>query len=426
MLLQEESSRVAIKSGHGTGKSCLASILILWFMCCFPYSQCLVTAPSASQLYVVMGKELRLWYTNSILKLLDLFEFTKEQVRFNDKVYGGIWFTKLASVANPENISGVHADDVLIVVDEAAGVDDEIFVRLEGIATTNARTLFIGNPSWTHGHFYEIFNNPSFSSKYDTLTFSCVDSDNVNTEWVEEMKDKYGEDSPIYKIRVLGEFASIHESTIISRDAINDAINRDVEKIPSNTLHIGIDVSSGTGQDKSVICIREGNYEIQRILFTEQIAALRDKIFQIVKTFRDAYDFIHLKIDTTGLGIQLGQEVEAMYELDKKVKVDCINFSFRATNQQLYSNVFTEMIFNFKDILNSVRLLNVRDSDIDMELGTRTFETDSLNRFIAEKKRIFIKKIGHSPDEGDAVLLAFYEPQNQDVVLDRLSIDMRR
>lgn len=115
-----------------------------------------------------------------------------------------------------------------------------------------------------------------------------------------------------------------------------------------------------------------------------------------------------------------------MYELDKKVKVDCINFSFRATNQQLYSNVFTEMIFNFKDILNSVRLLNVRDSDIDMELGTRTFETDSLNRFIAEKKRIFIKKIGHSPDEGDAVLLAFYEPQNQDVVLDRLSMDMRR
>lgn len=377
-------------------------------------------------MYVVIGKELRLWYTNSILKSLDLFEFTKEQIRFNDRVYGGIWFVKLASVANPENISGVHADNVLIVVDEAAGVDDEIFVRLEGIATTNARTLFIGNPSWTYGHFYEIFNNPSFSSKYDTLTFSCVDSENVNQDWVQEMKDKYGEDSPVYKIRVLGTFCSMYEATIINRTDINDAINRDIEKISSNTLHVGIDVSSGTGQDKSVICIREGNYEIQRILFTEQIAQLRDKIFQIVRTFRDAYDLIHLKIDTTGLGIQLGQEVESMYELDNKVKVDCINFSFRASNPELYSNVFTEMIFNFKDIVNSVRLLKVKDSEIDIELGTRTFETDSLNRFIAEKKRVFIKKIGHSPDEGDAVLLAFYEPQNQDVILDRLSIDIRR
>ena len=52
-------SRVAIKSGHGTGKSAIMSWLVLWSLVCFEDVKCPVTAPTAHQLKDVLMSEVR-------------------------------------------------------------------------------------------------------------------------------------------------------------------------------------------------------------------------------------------------------------------------------------------------------------------------------------------------------------------------------
>lgn len=177
-----------------------------------------MTAPSARQLYDVLMAEVRDRYTNSILRELDVFRFTKDNIRINNDEYASMWFATCVSVSNPENISGMHAQDILAIVDEGCGVDGEIFVRLEGVLTTEGSYIVTaGNPSWTTGYFYDIFTK--YQDSYDLLTFSCVDSPNVKPEWVEGMKEKYGEDSNIYAVRV-GETLCPSGLTSIARGCV--------------------------------------------------------------------------------------------------------------------------------------------------------------------------------------------------------------
>lgn len=141
MALAIGKKKVAVKSGHGTGKSCLSAIAILWFLCTRSMARVIITAPSSNQLYNTMMSEVRLWYNQSVLKSFNLFYFTKDRIRLNHEEYSNNWFASAVSVANPENISGTHAENVLAVVDEGAGVESEIFIRLEGVLTTEGSYL---------------------------------------------------------------------------------------------------------------------------------------------------------------------------------------------------------------------------------------------------------------------------------------------
>ena len=410
MALANGKKKVAVKSGHGTGKSCLSAVVILWFLCTKSMSRVIITAPSSNQLYNTMMSEIRLWYNNSILRDLGLFYFTKDRVRLNHEEYSNNWFASAISVANPENISGTHAESVLAVVDEGAGVDSEIFVRLEGVLTTEGSYLLTcGNPSFDSGYFYDIFHNPDYTKQYDCFTFSCVDSPNVDYDWIEYMKDKYGEDSNIYKVRVLGEFAPLNEEVIIRRENVKRAMGREVSVSCEEPVFIGVDVSSGDSNDYSVICVRQGMKELERIKLKVRLAELRDRVRTIIYQYVCMAPSVVVNIDTTGLGYQLGQELEDMFWERDNVEINAINFSYKAALHKIFGNVATEMFFMFKEIVEEVSLLETAETTIEEDLGARRYGYDNQNRFMAERKKEFIKRFRRSPDEGDAVLLAFYD-----------------
>lgn len=369
----------------------------------------IMTAPSARQLYDVLMTEVRDRYVGSVLNDFDLFRFTKDNIRINHKEYESLWFATCVSVSNPENISGMHANDILAVVDEGCGVDREIFVRLEGVLTTKGSYIITcGNPSWTDGYFYDIFHK--YQHKYDLLTFNCEESPNVKRDWIQDMSEKYGADSNIYKVRVLGEFAPLNEEVVIPRDKVKASYDRDIEEDENfGEVHFGIDVSSGEGNDYSVISIRRGNVEIFREKYKMKLRAFRNKIVNLVEKYVQNEDYVILNVDTTGLGFQLGQDLEDYFYDYSFVDVNKLNFSFRAQSSKEYSNMFTEMIFQFNERLEEIKLLDIPDSTMEEDLSSRRYGYDFLNRYQVERKKDFVKRIGRSPDEGDAVLLAFYD-----------------
>lgn len=268
------------------------------------------------------------------------------------------------------------------------------------------------NPSFTTGYFYDIFHK--YQDSYDLLTFNCEQSPNVKPEWIQAMKDKYGEDSNIYKVRVLGEFAPLNEDVIIRREDLHATIDRDIgdDYQRVEEVHIGVDVSSGEGNDYSVICIRRGFKELERIKVKKRLRQFKNDLISIIEYYSSEEDYVIVKIDTTGLGFQLGQDLEDYFYDYSNVEINKINFSQNAVRKREFKNVFTEMIFQFKDIVNKVSLLDIEESGLEEELSGRRYDYDFLNRYSAERKKDFVKRLGRSPDEGDAVLLAFYETKD--------------
>ena len=68
----------------------------------------------------------------------------------------------------------------------------------------NATTLMLSNPTRSSGTFFESHNR--LTHAWWTRTWSCIESPLVSDEFVDEMKERFGELSNAYRVRVMGEF----------------------------------------------------------------------------------------------------------------------------------------------------------------------------------------------------------------------------
>jgi hypothetical protein len=122
------------------------------------------------------------------------------------------------STDKPERFQGHHAPRMMLVVDEASGIDEAIYEASEGFLTADeARVLLIGNPTRPTGTFYKAFQKDSgwyqvHMSAFDAPAFTgekvseAAQKALITQEWVQDAKQQWGEESAAYKIRVMGEF----------------------------------------------------------------------------------------------------------------------------------------------------------------------------------------------------------------------------
>src|SRR5262249_35015622 len=134
---------------------------------------------------------------------------------------------------------GHHAEHLLLVVDEAPGVDEAIFEAAAGFLTSpGAKLLLIGNPTKLGGEFYDAFHrnrglyHTIHISAFDTPAFTAEQVPYsprrrlVTPEWVEEHRRKWGEDSPLWQVRVLGDFPNTSDDSVLSLLAVEAARDR--------------------------------------------------------------------------------------------------------------------------------------------------------------------------------------------------------
>ena len=249
-----QDKKVTCRAGHGVGKSTVASWAVYWFLLTRPYPKIICTAPTFHQLYDVLWSELAKWRRHSDL-ISEFFEWS--QRRIEAKWAPKEWFAAARTADKAEGLQGRHADHLLLIVDEASGIDDEIFKASEGMLTgQNAYVLMLSNPTRNSGYFYDSHNKDRAVWKCHTLP--CMGSPLVAKKYIEDMQYKWGIDSNVYKIRVLGEFPDSEEDALIPRDWIIDAVGRDITPAVDDPILFGVDVARGGG-DSSVILIRQGN-----------------------------------------------------------------------------------------------------------------------------------------------------------------------
>ncbi|TNA39069.1 hypothetical protein EMF73_28400, partial [Klebsiella pneumoniae] len=194
--------RTAVKSCHAAGKSYTASRLAAWWLWSHPPGSAFVvsTAPTFEQVRAVLWREIGRAHRKGHL----LGRVNQTEWWIGDEMVG---FGRKPGDADPSAFQGIHAEFVLVVIDEACGVPRDLWLAALSLAANdNSRILAIGNPDDPGSHFAEVCKPDSgwhvLQIGYrDTPNFTGEEVPSVLTPlligptYVEEMRRDVGEGS---------------------------------------------------------------------------------------------------------------------------------------------------------------------------------------------------------------------------------------
>jgi len=415
--------RTAVHSSHAAGKSHLAARVAAWWIECHPPGSAFVvsTAPSWPQVRAILWR-----YIGQVHRKGNL----------SGKVNQTEWFIGPEMVGygrkppdnDEEGFQGVHAQYVLVLVDEAAGIPAALWVAILALLTTiDCRVLAIGNPDYEGSAFSRMC---SPGSGWNVVHIDGLETPNFTDEpkpkgaplldqsWIDDLVTDYGIDSPQYVAKVRGLFPADRTDGVVPWSWVHQCRHTDALdhvgplRVP---VELGVDVGGGT--DLTVIRERRGpavgrrwtaNTEDSEIIVDEVLVAIR------------LSEATTVKVDFGGIGFgvvgSLRRRVAA--EIAWPVRIEAVEFGGKAKDPGKYLNVRAEMYWEAR--LRSkdhgwflggdeAGVPLVDDRTVADLTEARWFEAKGGQIQIEAKDQIR-QRLGRSPDDGDALVLAFYDP----------------
>ncbi len=395
--------RLAIRSGHGVGKSAYLAWVILWWMST-RLGKVACTAPTAHQLQDVLWGELGKWYRKMPKWYQDQLNLRNERLEVVGSEAEAFAVARTARKEQPEAFQGFHSENMLFIVDEASGVDQLIFEVGQGaMSSTGAKTIMTGNPTRSSGYFYDAFH--SDRGVWHTMKVSCADSTNVTPSFIQEMEDKYGDESNVYRVRVLGEFSQEGDDTVIPLSWIESAVERDVVQSPTQKVIWGLDVSR-FGADRTALCKRRGK-EILEPVTTWQGKDLMQTCGLIMAEYKRLENFAderpdEILVDSIGLGSGVCDRLSEMGLPARGINVS----EAPSTSDKTYLRLRDELWFKAREWFQGRDCkLPENCSELAAELSVPRYEYTSSGRIKVESKDNMKKRGLRSPDLADSFCL---------------------
>jgi hypothetical protein len=403
--------REARASGHGVGKSCVVSWIILWAMATYEDCRGIVTANTEKQLSTKTRAELAKWHRLFIGR--DMFHLSATALFSTDKSHEMTWRIDLIpwSENNPEAFAGLHnaGKRIIVIFDEASTIADVIWEVVEG-AMTDAKTqiiwLVFGNPTRNTGRFKDCF---SPRSRWGTEQIDARKVRRANHAQHQEWIDDYGEDSDFVRVRVRGVFPRAGSMQFIPSDAVDQACIRDALAHLHDPLVLGVDVAR-FGDDASVIYIRKGRDgrthppQVFRGLDTMSLAG---KVTDVASIYRADAIFV----DGGGVG---GGVVDRLRQL----RVPCFDIQFGSKPDGRWAEEDSGILYSNKraEIWGAMKAWLIAggaipdDKDLKAELIGPEYGFNIKNEIQLESKADMKKRGQASPDIADALALTFAYP----------------
>lgn len=261
--------RSATVSGRGVGKSALLSWLEHWMMSTRLGSSTIATANNELQLktktWAEVGKWLTLalnshWFEKQALSVKPA-DWFKSELEKQMKIDTGYYYSQatLWDETNPDAFAGAHNQSgILLLYDESSGIPSPIWKVSEGFFTepiVDRYWLAFSNGRRNTGEFFECFHKQRNFWRRRNLDSRTVEGTDKTV--LEEIIQKYGDDSDEARIEVKGEFPRQGDKQFISRDIVNQAQTRDLVSDPWAGLIMGVDPAR-FGDDATVIRFRQG------------------------------------------------------------------------------------------------------------------------------------------------------------------------
>jgi hypothetical protein len=408
---------ISIMSGKGVGKDCFAAWAILWFVTCMPKPKVPCTAPTSHQLSDVLWSECAKWLRHSSTKhreeksgfyLDEWLTYTAEKLYFTE-FKGAQWFAvarttnvKASAEQQAETLQGFHEDFLMIVADEASGLPDAVFKPLETTMTGPVNfALLIFNPTRPTG--FAIDSQVKFREHWICLRWNAEESENVAKDQIEKLAKKYGKDSNMYRISVLGLPPKADPDMLIPWDWAMAAVDAEIEPAEDDPLILTIDPGgSGENADLTAMALIRGN-KVLRILEyrgidTEQIANWamhhifdeepRMVIVDIVGIGQGVYDKLNHRVaDVNIVGLNVGE---------------------LAANDDRYPRLRDELWWQTRELFERRAISIPDDPELIGELTNLKTAPNDDGRMKVEGKRELKARGVSSPNKADCVMMGSY------------------
>lgn len=428
----------AVRSGHKVGKTELAAALLLWWCTTRINARGIFTAPTIRQVEEALWAAVRRLIERATRRGYGIFPDVGISPSTGARWPDGRRLFGFAA-SHPDKVSGPSGENILFVLDEASGIEAGIWQAVQGILagtdSDSGRVFAAGNPTQPSGWFYDAFHEKR--SLWGTpFRISAADTPNAqagrvvipglaSNDYVTEQRLEYGEDSPIYQVRVLGDFPTSSSNQVIGLGLIEGALGRWRDESITDECHqveLGVDVAR-FGDDDSAIAGRRGlrlytpawferECDIKSVVNGYDAIKVAAVVAQCINALARAGERIRVKVDVTG---GFGEPVCAMLDALKKtnqipesVHVARINFAGASSDIKTFPVLRDELWFGGRRFLKEGAMYP--DPKAESELIAPIYGPDLQGRNKVEKKRDTKKRLGRSPDRADAVLLAAYEP----------------
>lgn len=416
-LRGEASKKISIVSGRGIGKSSIFAIIILWFLFCYPYSNIPCTAVTKDQLDDAMWKELAMWLEKMPDEIKDRYEYSSDHLRMKESPK--TWFARArtASKDRPEALSGVHADWILAIIDEASAVHEKVFEMGQGVLTSdNAFIIMISNGTVLDGTFYRSHNDNS--SSYQCLAFNSEESPIVNYKYVQSIIDEYCTNVDPknyhsvteYRVNVMGLFPKagvMDDKGYVALLDEKDIVEEDGDYTFVGHRFLGLD-PAGDGDDLSAWVGRDRIRA--QVLGEEQVSTpasiagktvtYTEKIHIPTESYRD------IVVDAFGVGHSVSQEVAIMTQ--GKGRITPINVGEPCpleSDQELYVNIRAMIYWKLRTWIKKGGTIG-RHPGLKKELLSIRYRR--VGSKIQIESKLEMKKRGvKSPNYADALALTF-------------------
>jgi hypothetical protein len=422
--IRPPGAKVSVRSGHGTGKTTAAAWALLWHLETHDFAKVPCTAPTAHQLRDILWAALRTWRRRADevsaqrgdhprFWLSKLFRLMTDSVTDPGAREWGA-FARTARKENPEALQGFHADALLYIVDEASGIDEAIFEAAEGaLSSIGARVLMVGNPTRTTGTFAA--SHLHNRGDYRALHFRSQDSPLVDTSYRERLVRKWGDGSNVVRVRADGDFPKQDDDVLISLELTEPCLTR--ERVEGEGPRVlGVDVAA-FGGDRTALVLRQGRQVEHIAVYGGQDTMV--SVGRIVEK-ADTWSADLIAIDVIGMGRGVADRLREIRRQQGKawtvVDVD-VSRSAPARRRgeprakKLRDWLWLEIATWLRDEAPVFTWTSVEEhqgcEDLAGELASVTYDLDSTGCIVVESKDDMKKRLGHSPDLGDALCCSF-------------------
>lgn len=392
---------VAIRSGHGVGKTAFIAICVIWFLATRGECKIPCTAPSAHQLEDILWPEIDKWIKKLPKKFQELYNPKSKHIEMTENPKQAFAVARTARKEKPEALQGFHSENILFVMDEGSGIEEIIFETAEGaLSTEGAKSIIAGNPTRTSGFFFDCFHK--MKDEWRTFHIPCSASKHASEKYDKKMAKRYGKDSNIYRVRVLGDFPKDDDDCIIRLSTVEAAVVRDVETTDSPVIW-GLDVAR-FGSDKTALAKRQGNTLLEKVKTwhgkdTMQVAGIVKLEFDQTPSVLKPSS---INVDTIGLGAGVYDRLKQL-----GLPVASVNVSEAASVKEQYLRLRDELWFDGREWFEALDCKIPDDEELIGELTSAKYTITPAGKFAAESKKDMKERGLDSPDRADAFLNTF-------------------
>jgi hypothetical protein len=424
----------AVKACHGPGKSRVASRIAAWWMNVHPPGSAKVisTAPTFQQVEAILWSEIN----DAAAKATALADRNPNDDRYRPfvgRVLGTQWkignrvmaFGRKPADHNIHGFQGHHAEHMLVIMDEACGIVPQFWTAALALMTNaNCRILALGNPDDPASKFAEYCADP----EWNVFTISAFSTPNftgepvpdqlrrvlVDHDYVDRVRREYGVESPVYTSKVLGEFPQDSDDGVVRLSSLMKCrLATETPRTESELTPVELGVDFGAGGDQTVIRERCG-----MVVGRTWRTGSRDSqaiVGLVVQAIRET-GATRVKCDVIGIGFGLvGQLRELGQNGVHQAQIVGVNVSETAHEPTRFKRQRSEIWWLGRQLAEERRWdFSGCDEDdwrrVMTQLVAPHYKLDSSGRVEVETKDDTKERIKRSPDDADALLLAFYNP----------------